>query len=80
MHLSSRDLIHNTIQVCKQNKAYVQLANKNNTEELKAFLQLDKHRFNIKNSLLAHGFADSLEKQKKYAEFSGIKGALDGKN
>ena len=62
MILSGRDLIQNTILAHKNNKAYIDLANKNNSSEMEAFLHLDKHRFKIKSELIKKEFATSLEK------------------
>lgn len=57
MVLSGRDLIQNSILMHKNNKAYIELANKNNSKEMQAFLQLDKHRFKIKSNLMKSEFA-----------------------
>ena len=62
MILSGRDLIKNSITAHKNNKAYTDLANKNNNKEMQAFLQLDKHRYKIKSELIKKEFATNFEK------------------
>ena len=49
---SSRQLIQKTLEAKKNLKAYVDHANKNNTERVKAFLDLDTQRYRIKQKLL----------------------------
>ena len=49
---SSKHLIQKTLEARRSLKAYVEHANRSNTEKVKAFIDLDATRFKVKKKLL----------------------------
>ena len=49
---SSKHLIQKTLEARRSLRAYVEHANKSNTEKVKAFIDLDATRFKVKKKLL----------------------------
>jgi len=60
-------------------QAYINLANSNNKSELNAFLELDTHRFRVKNELGSQ-LKNSKKNMKRYQELAGIDKSLQGGN
>lgn len=75
---SSKHLIQKTLEARRSMKAYVEHANKSNTEKVKAFLDLDATRFKIKKKLLKEYRLQGKEEQ-KFLEFHGIDKAIRGR-
>ena len=75
---SSKHLIQKTLEARRSLKAYVEHANRSNTEKVKAFIDLDATRFKIKKKLLNQYQLQGKEEQ-KFLEFHGIEKAVKGR-
>jgi hypothetical protein len=77
---SSNNLIRTSILMKKDDTAALKNANDNEVKEMKAFLELDTKRYNIKKKDVEKLKSVSLKHAQKYAEFQQVDSALKGGN